>query len=183
MAEIYIIGQIARALDYSETNIYCKWSLQAGWYPLNYIMWDISSSWIHLREGSAWRVIEGDAQGQSVISSNCILPSVDFQLPIDVHLGTASVQGWPKLHLEIYAVNCLQNVWPIGYGFVHVPAKPGYHRVEVSTWRIAPNTWFDSIRERFGGGSLVVSKADLIYTGLERYHWLIDYWIIPNRKY
>lgn len=120
-------------------------------------------------KGSAWRIIEGDGQGQSVIASNCNLPSVDFQLPIDVHLGTVSIQGWPKLHFEIYAVNFMQNVWPIGYGFVHLPAKPGYHRLEVSTWRIAPNTWFDSIRERFGGGSLVVSKADLIYNGLERY--------------
>lgn len=119
--------------------------------------------------GSAWRIIEGESQGQSVISRNSIQPSIDLQLPIDVHLSTASIQGWPKLHFEIYAVNFMQNVWPIGYGFVHLPAKPGQHRIEVNTWRIAPSTWFNSIRQKFNTGSLVVSKADLIYTGFERF--------------
>ena len=84
-------------------------------------------------------------------------------------MGTASVQGWPKLHVEVHAVNVLNKSWPVGYGFVHLPTRPGYHRLEVFCWKIAPRTWYDSLREKFGGGGLALCKEDLIYTGLERY--------------
>ncbi|KAL9928352.1 B9 domain-containing protein 2 [Glossina fuscipes] len=148
MAEVYIIGQILKAIDFEAPHIYCKWSLQSG---------------------SAWRVIEGDALGQTVIGNNSLENSSDFCHPLDLHLGAASVQGWPKLHVELHAVNVLNKSWPIGYGFAHIPARPGYHRLEIRTWKIAPTSWYDSIREKFGGGGLALCKEDLIYTGIERY--------------
>ncbi|XP_046801130.1 B9 domain-containing protein 2 isoform X2 [Lucilia cuprina] len=148
MAEVHIIGQILKAVDFQEPHIFCKWSLQSG---------------------TAWRIIQGEAVGQTFVATNRLESCSDFCQPLDLHLGTASVQGWPKLHVEIHAVNVLNKSWPVGYGFVHIPTKPGFHRLEVLCWKIAPRSWYDSVREKFGGGGLALCKEDLIYSGLERY--------------
>lgn len=84
------------------------------------------------------------------------------------YAATASVQGWPKLHVEVYAVNALQQSWPVGYGFMHIPSRPGKHRLEILTWKIAPNSWTDAIKVKFGAGGLGLNKTDLVYTGVER---------------
>ncbi|XP_018802683.1 PREDICTED: B9 domain-containing protein 2 [Bactrocera latifrons] len=148
MAEVHVIGQILKAVDFAEPHLYCKWSLQSG---------------------SAWRLVQGEVAGQTLVSSNRLEQSSDFAHPLDIHLATASIQGWPKLHVEVYAVNVLQKSWPVGYGFLHIPSRPGVHRLELLTWKVAPLTWWDSVREKFGGGGVGLSKADLIYTGVERY--------------
>lgn len=33
MAEVHIIGQILKAVDFAEPHLYCKWSLQSGEFP------------------------------------------------------------------------------------------------------------------------------------------------------
>lgn len=118
--------------------------------------------------GTSWRIIQGEAVGQTFVATNRLESCSYFCQPLDLHLGTSSVQGWPKLHIEIHAVNVLNKSWPVGYGFVHIPTKPGFHRLEVLCWKIAPRSWYDSVREKFGGGGLALCKEDLIYTGLER---------------
>lgn len=30
MAEVHVIGQILKAVDFQEPHIFCKWSLQSG---------------------------------------------------------------------------------------------------------------------------------------------------------
>lgn len=102
------------------------------------------------------------------MASHRLQSSSDFAQPLDIHLSTASVQGWPRSLVEVYAVNVLQQSWPVGYGFVHVPSTPGTHRLEIGTWKVAPNGLWQSLRERFGGGGAALSKTDLLYSGVER---------------
>lgn len=56
----------------------------------------------------------------------------------------------------------------ISFGFAHVPSAPGFHSIEISTWKVAANNYFDSLKTRFHTGGLTVSKSDLIYSGVER---------------
>ncbi|XP_030556133.1 B9 domain-containing protein 2 [Drosophila novamexicana] len=151
MAEVHIIGQILKAVDFDEPHLYCKWSLQSG---------------------NAWRLVQGELQGQTHVSSHRLQNSSDFAQPLDIHLCTAAIQGWPRLLVEVYAVNVLQQCWPVGYGFAHMPSTPGAHRLEINTWKIAPNSWWQSIKERFGGGGAALHKTDLLYSGVERYKLL-----------
>ncbi|XP_030240150.1 B9 domain-containing protein 2 [Drosophila navojoa] len=148
MAEVHIIGQLLKAVEFEEPHLYCKWSLQSG---------------------NTWRLVQGEVQGQTHVSSHRLQNSSDFAQPIDIHLSTASLQGWPRLLVEVYAVNVLQQCWPVGYGFAHLPARPGPHRLEINTWRIAPSTWWQCVKEKFGGGSPALHKSDLLYSGVERY--------------
>lgn len=62
-----------------------------------------------------WKVIEGESEGQTVVSCNRLENSSEFSHPLDIHLTAAGIQGWPKLHIEVHAVNALKNSWPVGY--------------------------------------------------------------------
>lgn len=54
------------------------------------------------------------------------------------------------------------------FGFAYVPSVPGAHTIEIFTWKIAANNYFDSLKTKFHTGGLTVSKSDLIYSGVER---------------
>ena len=48
MAEVHIIGQLLGGSGFSNSQLFCKWKLVAG---------------------SAWRLLEGDAEGQTQVDS------------------------------------------------------------------------------------------------------------------
>jgi Ciliary basal body-associated, B9 protein len=119
--------------------------------------------------GSLWKFIEGQSEGQTATDSNRLDSRSIFSHPIDLHLATRGIQGWPKLSVEIFSVNSLKQFYPVGVGFTYVPTKPGIHKIAISTWRIAPLTLFDTIKEKFFTGGFTIVKKDLIHSGSERY--------------
>ncbi len=92
-----------------------------------------------------------------------------FCHPIDLHLACRGLQGWPKLQVEVYSLNSLKQFYPVGFGFAYLPPKPGFHKLEIATWKIAPVNFLDSIKEKFYTGGFTIVKKDLIYSGIERY--------------
>lgn len=89
MAELNIIGQILDASGFIETDLFCKFSFQFG---------------------SNWRIIEGTSEGQTITDSNKTLEKSVFIYPLDIHLATRGIKGWPKLHLEVWTKNALNQV-------------------------------------------------------------------------
>lgn len=68
-----------------------------------------------LGKGSNWKHVEGYIEGQTATCNNRFGNSYcAFAHSIDVHLACRGVQGWPKIHLEVYAVNALSQCWPVG---------------------------------------------------------------------
>jgi Ciliary basal body-associated, B9 protein len=116
-----------------------------------------------------WKFIEGLSSGQTSTDSNRIDPLSVFCHPIDLHLGTRGLSGWPKLSIEVFSVNALKQFYPIGVGFTYLPTKPGFHRVKVTTWRIKPLSVIDSVKERFYTGGFTLIKKDLVHTGVDRF--------------
>ena len=119
--------------------------------------------------GSLWKFVEGESEGQTSTDINKIDNISYFAHPVDLHLATRGIQGWPKLSVEVFSVNSLKHFCPVGSGFCYIPTKPGLHRIKIATWRIAPQTVLDSIREKFFTGGFTIVKKDLIHTGVERY--------------
>lgn len=119
--------------------------------------------------GSLWKVIEGQSEGQTATDRSRFDNKSVFAHPIDVHFATRGIQGWPKLTVELLSVNSLKQFYPVGFGFTYVPAKPGFHKLKIATWRIAPLTALDSIKEKFFSGGFTIVKKDLILSGTERY--------------
>lgn len=70
-------------------------------------------------KGSNWKHVEGYTEGQTATCTNKFGNKYSaFAHPIDVHLACRGVQGWPKIHIEIYAVNALSQCWPVGYIYI-----------------------------------------------------------------
>ncbi|EDS27358.1 conserved hypothetical protein [Culex quinquefasciatus] len=112
-----ILGELCHASDFEEPNLFCKLSVQFG---------------------SSWKVIEGHCEGQSVANTARVDPRrSNFGTPLDLHLACRGIQVWPKLHVELIALNSFDNFWPVGYGFAFLPTQPGLHWIRMATWKAA----------------------------------------------
>ncbi|XP_001862389.2 B9 domain-containing protein 2 [Culex quinquefasciatus] len=152
MAELHILGELCHASHFEEPNLFCKWSVQFG---------------------SSWKVIEGHCEGQSAASTARVDPRRShFGTPLDLHLACRGIQGWPKLHVELFALNSFDNYWPVGYGFAFLPTQPGLHRIRVATWKVSSAKFVDTVREKFHTGGFTVAKSDTVFSGIERYKLL-----------
>ncbi|XP_044269579.1 B9 domain-containing protein 2-like isoform X2 [Tribolium madens] len=147
MAEVHIIGQIIEAKDFPKQNLFCKWYLQIG---------------------NNWKVISGKKEGQTQVTSPQFGKVCKWSYPIDIHLATAGLQGWPKIYLQIYHLDWLGRSHIFGYGFITVPTTPGSHILDCYTWRP-----FGTIKDRFVqyflGGGYQIKNPDLIFNSGERY--------------
>lgn len=120
MAELHIIGQILSACNFEEPNLFCKWSIQFGKFfdkekkTVFQILFFASAD----ATGSNWKSVEGDCEGTTATCRGRIEPISSFSHPIDLHLACRGIQGWPKIHVEVYAVNALNNCWPVGLVFL-----------------------------------------------------------------
>lgn len=152
MAELHLIGQLLNAVGFDDAQLFCKWSVQ---------------------HGPNWTAVEGACEGTTFTSYPLLRTAgapIAFGHPLDVHLAARGLQGWPKLHVEVYARNALGRYWPVGFGVAHVPTRPGQRRVVVHTWKVAADTWWcGGLHQRFGTGGFTLSKSDLVYSGAERY--------------
>ena len=65
----------------------------------------------------------------------------------------------PYLLMQVNSVDSWNRHRIEGYGFVRFPLEPGYHKLEVSTWR--PRASLDSeIHSFFLGGSVRIQKLE-----------------------
>jgi hypothetical protein len=55
-----------------------------------------------------------------------------FAHPIDIHLSTQSIQGWPKIHVEVWHHDDYNRQEIYGYGTVFIPTSPGQHTVKLT---------------------------------------------------
>ncbi|KAF5297370.1 hypothetical protein FQR65_LT01300 [Abscondita terminalis] len=140
MAEVHVIGEIFSAERFPKQSLFCKWTLQFG---------------------NNWKVISGKKEGQTHVVSSEFEDDCRWCFPIDVHLATKGVQGWPKIFIEVYHLDWWGRSHLFGYGFVVVPTTPGSHHLECFTWRP-----FGTLRERFTqfflGGGPQLKNSDLI---------------------
>ncbi|XP_038117068.1 B9 domain-containing protein 2 [Culex quinquefasciatus] len=128
-----ILGELCHASDFEEPNLFCKWSVQFG---------------------SSWKVIEGHCEGQSVANTARVDPRrSNFGTPLDLHLACRGIQVWPKLHVELIALNSFDNFWPVGYGFAFLPTQPGLHWIRMATWKVSSAN-SKSISDRFPAQNL-----------------------------
>lgn len=59
-------------------------------------------------------------------------------------------------------------IFSTSFGFAYVPSAPGFHSIDISTWKVAANNYLDSLKTKFHTGGFTVSKSDLVYSGVER---------------
>ncbi|VDP05912.1 unnamed protein product, partial [Soboliphyme baturini] len=147
MAELHIIGQIVSGEGFKESNLCCCWSLKYG---------------------GGWRLLEGATTGQTQTDKPAVGKCCNFAHPVDVHLTTKSIQGWPKVHFEVWHLDDFDRYSIVGYGFTHVPPVPGEHDVKCTIWRVV-GSFREELVTRFLGGGQQLSDIDLVSNSLDRF--------------
>ncbi|KAL7461609.1 LOW QUALITY PROTEIN: hypothetical protein ACHAXS_002027 [Conticribra weissflogii] len=157
MPEVHFIGEIAEGSGFparfgeDDGFLSCKW---------------------HLEWGKAWSFLQGEREGQTQYASSCLFASDGnggvvetahvWNHPIDVHFASASMQGWPRLILQIWELDEFGRSLLGGYGFVHLPTNPGHHELEVHCWKPTASLW-DELRSFFLGTSTCLLDEDVVF--------------------
>lgn len=142
-----MVGQITGATGFPDSSLLCKWLLQLG---------------------GGWRLLEGLGEGQTQADRSEVGEEIVWCHPLDIHLSTRGIQGWPRLLLQVYRQDALSRVDVCGYGIIHIPTHPGHHTLHCHTWRPV-GTFSEEFRRAFLGGGPQLLSTEFIHSSLERY--------------
>lgn len=128
---------------------------------------------VYLPTGNAWQVLEGQSEGQTQVdaggdSANSTTTTT-WAHPIDLHLATRGIQGWPKIVLEVWHRDALARCSILGYGLLDVPSQPGPKHLVCHTWRPL-GTVVDKLATIFTGETLQLAEESLIYSARHRHN-------------
>eukprot|EP01135_Chromosphaera_perkinsii_P002039 Nk52_evm86s215 gene=Nk52_evmTU86s215 len=147
MAEVHLIGEICGASEFEYSGLFCVWGINAG---------------------PSWRLLEGLDEGRTQVdNADCGMIS-SWTHPIDIHYAVKGIQGWPKLHFEVWHQDSHGRNELAGYGFVNVPTSPGTYDLDVATWKPAGSIG-EQITSYFVGGGPRLQNKELIYSNNDRY--------------
>ncbi|XP_054160833.1 B9 domain-containing protein 2-like [Oppia nitens] len=146
MAEVYVFGQLVSAKEFSKRSLFCKWKIHFG---------------------HNWRIIEGLIEGQTQVDDPQTQEITYWCHPIDLHLATKGIQGWPKLELQVWNQDSTGRCNIVSYGFVHLPTQAGHHRITCHTWRPI-GALSDQIANYFTDEGLKLTNEEIIVTNENR---------------
>lgn len=154
MAELHVIGDIECGHDFGGGKVFCVFELVTG---------------------NQWTVVEGRTSGCTHIMEHTV-DGVQWNFPIDVHYSFDTVQGWPKLSIQVWRVDAYGRKAIAGYGVAFLPLPSAEEQtVEIVTW--IPAVWYDSFIKRtiaalrlfVMGGNPVLRDTALIHGNEERF--------------
>lgn len=94
----------------------------------------VSCRW-RIEHGKHWGLLEGDAFGQTQTAYGPEGIIAPWNHPFDVHYQTTSLQGWPKITVQIQQMDSYGRINVIAHGFAHLPFSAGQHKVVIPCWR------------------------------------------------
>ncbi|KAL7482053.1 hypothetical protein ACHAW6_007739 [Cyclotella cf. meneghiniana] len=138
--EVHFIGEVVEGCGFKDTFVSCKW----------YLEW-----------GRAWSFLEGEesSQTQYAASDDGVLV---WNHPIDVHFASASMQGWPRIVVQVWELDEFGRSILAGYGFMHLPTNPGDHDIEVNCWRPIGSI-LEELQSFFLGTSTCLVDEDIVF--------------------
>lgn len=152
MAELHIIGQIASAKDFEQLRLLCKWSFHAG---------------------TGWKILNGNHEGQTQECCDFYTNEPVWDHPLDLHYGTTSLQGSPKLLLQLFSRDNYNRIIFLAYGVCSVPLTTGFHELECHTWKPIGN-WQDRLKDKFLGLTLQLKTPSILVNTQDRFELLTE---------
>ncbi|CAB3409858.1 unnamed protein product [Caenorhabditis bovis] len=146
MAELFISGQIEGASGFLDNQVSVRW---------------------HVSHGGGWRVIAGESEGQTQTDCPRTFEEAHFSHPIDLHLATSTIQGWPKLILQVWHLDNYGRQEIAGYGTMMLPTSSGAHRLECGCWRPKGN-WRQEMMQKYIGGGMQLANLSILEDPTER---------------
>uniref|UniRef100_A0A0N5AHA5 B9 domain-containing protein 2 n=1 Tax=Syphacia muris TaxID=451379 RepID=A0A0N5AHA5_9BILA len=140
MAEVHIIGRIVSASGFVDHRLFCCWKLEIG---------------------GGWRTVEGETEGQTQTDLPEFEDVAYFSHPLDIHLATKTIQGWPKISLQVWHHDQYGRQEIYGYGSVFVPTTPGTNQVTCHIWR-PKGSFREEMMQYFLGGGIQLTEVNYV---------------------
>ncbi|EQC27616.1 hypothetical protein, variant [Saprolegnia diclina VS20] len=152
MPQVHVLGELVGGAQYDRQSLYCIWRL--------------------VKDDHYWSIVRGEDKGQTQLATMeaAQLGACGVEMlwahPIDIHLATSSITGWPQIAVEVWHIDAHDRKELCGYGTCRVPTTTGCISVECPTWRPIGNA--SSITDRlctmfFGAPRLV--DPSIVHTG------------------
>ncbi|XP_058799488.1 B9 domain-containing protein 2-like [Phymastichus coffea] len=152
MAELHLIGTITSARNFQRSRLFCKWSFSTG---------------------SGWKIINGNDEGQTQECCDPYSNEPIWDHPVDIHFATQTLQGSPKVLLQVFCRDEFNRILFVSYGTCSIPLKPGFHSVECHTWKPIGN-WHDRLKDKFLGTTLQLKSPDVLVNADDRFELLTE---------
>ncbi|CAD6223104.1 GSCOCG00005396001-RA-CDS [Cotesia congregata] len=152
MAELHIFGRIESAENFKKSILFCKWSFHTG---------------------NGWKLLNGNSEGQTQECRDFYRKKLAWDHPIDLHYTTHTLQGSPKLLLQIFSRDNYGRILFTAYGTCSVPMIPGFHQIKCHTWKPIGN-WQDRLRDKFLGMTLQLKTPSLLANSTDRFELLTE---------
>jgi B9 domain-containing protein 2 len=154
MAELHIVGEISGGHSFNGQSFFCVYEIVTG---------------------VQWSHVEGRVQGSTHIMENSY-DGISWNLPIDVHYCFQSIQGWPKISLQVWSLDGFGRKDLAGYGTCFVPMPSAEEQeIDIPTWK--PSYWYPNglvrlyqqVRQMVMGGNPVLRDDSLVHTNDARF--------------
>lgn len=154
MAELHILGEITSGRNFNGHSFFVDYEIIAG------------TQWTHAA---------GSLKGSSHVMA-WDFDGIIWSMPIDLHFATDSVQGWPKINIQVWEVDYYGRKDLSGYGVVFVPLPTGkMETCTVETWK--PTYWdasgwkrmYQQARQMVMGGNPVLRDTSLVHNNDNRF--------------
>jgi B9 domain-containing protein 2 len=148
--EVHVVGEICGASGFgSGVPVSCKWVIEAG---------------------EKWDLLEGAKAGQTQTDEpDSGSDTVVWSHPLDVHYVAGAVGGWPRLVLQVWALDAYGRLDVAGYGFVHLPSTAGVHELSCPTWRPVGTNAQEFASFFVGGRPALTSTAPVFSAAADRF--------------
>ena len=150
MPEVHFIGGFVGATDFSANNLFLKYEILSG---------------------GEWSLLDGTCEeGQTQLSlvngyhDNLVI----WNHPIDLYYTTKSLQGWPRLNVQVWNEDKFGRKVLCGYGTTKFPAQPGETLVECVIWR-PQGCLSQKMYNFFLDVTSHVEHPDIVYSSKDRF--------------
>lgn len=149
---VNIFGQIQRATNFEESCLYMTYELVLG--DMRFSEDDPDQRTSAITHSSVATTIKKDYYGN-------VEPVAYFGFPIQMELVGPNVPtSWPTLYFQVLSVDQWQRHTIQGYASVQLPRRPGFHALEVKTWKpVGPIR--NQLREFLVGSSVCLKDPKL----------------------
>ncbi|CAL2042329.1 CBN-MKSR-2 protein [Caenorhabditis brenneri] len=140
MAEVFVSGTITSAKGFGDNRLSIRYQLSLG---------------------GGWRVVQGESEGQTQTDCPSVFENAYFGHPIDLHLATSSIQGWPRLLLQVWHHDNYGRQEIAGYGTLLLPTSPGKHVLTAGCWR-PKGSFREELMHKLVGGGLQLTSLNAL---------------------
>jgi len=121
--------------------------------------------------GPNFNVLNGVTSGetfQSIAYEEDNINVVSFDQPLSLNLSCRSINGWPKIFVEVWSNDSDGKNCIVGYGTGYIPVKSGFSKMTINCWRPSDST-SQSLGEKLLNNNIEFNDKSAVYSTVEKF--------------